>query len=90
VVIEVEVGVRELRQHLAQWLRRAADGESILITERGRPLARLGPADEERHFDDLERAGLVTRATRSRTDLSEVPGVHASGPVAELVAEQRR
>ncbi len=90
MVVEVEVGVRELRQHLAQWLQRAAGGETILVTDRGRPLARLGPAEEERHFDELERAGLVTRATRPCTDLSEVPGVHASGSVAELVAEQRR
>lgn len=88
--MELEVGVRELRQHLAQWLQRAAGGESILVTERGRPLARLGPADEHRHLDELEREGLVTRASKPRTDVRGVPGVPVEGEVASIVTDQRR
>lgn len=38
-----EVASRELRNHTADVLRRAADGEVIDITVNGRPVARLGP-----------------------------------------------
>lgn len=35
------VGVAELRQRLAHYLELAAAGEEIVVTERGRPIARL-------------------------------------------------
>lgn len=37
------VGVRELRQRASELLRRVAEGESIEITDRGRPVAVLAP-----------------------------------------------
>jgi prevent-host-death family protein len=39
----VDIGVRELRGGLAGFVRRAAAGESIVITQSGRPVAVLGP-----------------------------------------------
>ena len=38
-----EVASRELRNHTADVLRRAAGGENITITVNGRPVAQLGP-----------------------------------------------
>jgi prevent-host-death family protein len=38
-----EVASRELRNHTADVLRRAAGGENITITVRGRPVAQLVP-----------------------------------------------
>ncbi len=32
-------GVRELNQHLSEYLRRVADGETIHVTDRGLPVA---------------------------------------------------
>jgi prevent-host-death family protein len=40
------VGVRELRQNLSRYLRRVARGERLEVTERGRPVALLGPVGE--------------------------------------------
>ena len=37
------VGIRELRQNLSVYLRRVQQGESLEVTERGRPVAVLGP-----------------------------------------------
>ena len=37
------VGVRELKNGLTRYLRRIKSGESIVVTERGRPIALLGP-----------------------------------------------
>lgn len=39
----MDVGVRELKEHLSEYLERAAQGEVIQVTERGRPKAILGP-----------------------------------------------
>ncbi len=38
------VGIREMRQNLSQYTRRARAGESFLITDRGAEVARLIPA----------------------------------------------
>lgn len=40
------VGVRELRQNLSTYLRRVAQGERLEVTERGKAVAILGPAEE--------------------------------------------
>jgi len=53
----MEIGVRELRAGLAAHVRRAAAGESIVITQSGRPVAVLGPVGGER---DLGLAELIT------------------------------
>lgn len=39
----MDVGVRELKQHLSEYLERAARGETIRVTDRGQPKAVLGP-----------------------------------------------
>ena len=39
----MDVGVRELKQHLSEYLERAARGEIIRVTDRGEPKAILGP-----------------------------------------------
>jgi prevent-host-death family protein len=41
-----KVGVRELRQNLSKYLDRVKDGESLVVTERGREVARLVPSRE--------------------------------------------
>ncbi len=38
------VGVAELRQNLSLYLRRIAAGERLVVTDRNRPVAELGPA----------------------------------------------
>ncbi|MFM7245856.1 MAG: type II toxin-antitoxin system Phd/YefM family antitoxin, partial [Actinomycetota bacterium] len=39
------IGVRELRQYASTYLARVKGGETITVTERGRPIARLVPLD---------------------------------------------
>ena len=42
------IGVRELNQNTSQVLARVSGGESIEITDRGRPIARLVPVGDDR------------------------------------------
>lgn len=39
----MDVGVRELKQHLSEYLRRVAAGETLQVTDRGVPVARITP-----------------------------------------------
>ena len=39
----MDVSVRDFKDHLSEYLRRAEAGEEIVITSRGRPVARLAP-----------------------------------------------
>jgi prevent-host-death family protein len=41
------IGVRELRQNASKYLRRVAAGESITITDRGKPVAVLNPPPDD-------------------------------------------
>ncbi len=55
------IGVRELRSQVATMVRRAADGERLIITVDGRPMAQLGPLTPTGapQLADLAAAGLI-------------------------------
>ena len=60
------VGVAELRQNLSAYLRRVSKGERLVVTDRNRPVAELGPAPSTgRDLDRLIAEGRVSRPTRS-------------------------
>ena len=63
------VGVRELRQRASELLRRVEAGETIEVTDRGRPVAVLAPLPEAGVLEKLRAAGEVTRAAGSLSDL---------------------
>lgn len=53
------IGVRELRRDASRWLARVRAGEAFLITDRGRPVARLVPLPETDGYDALVAAGRI-------------------------------
>lgn len=59
------VGVAELRQNLSRYLRRVQNGERLLVTDRNRPVAELGPAPSTgAALDRLIADGRVSRPMR--------------------------
>ena len=59
------VGIAELRQNLSRYLRRVAEGERLVVTDRNRPVAELGPPSlAGTELDRLIAAGRVSRPTR--------------------------
>jgi prevent-host-death family protein len=59
------VGVAELRQNLSVYLRRVAEGERLIVTDRNRPVAELGPAPSTgSDMDRLIAEGKVSRPKR--------------------------
>ncbi len=62
------VGVAKLKASLSAYLARVKAGQAILVTEHGRPIARLVPvdpagADADAHLAALELAGLIRRGS---------------------------
>jgi prevent-host-death family protein len=53
---EVVVGAHQFRNHFGYWMERAAAGDEILITRRGRRFARLSPPDPQLATTDTESA----------------------------------
>lgn len=64
------VGIAELRQNLSVYLRRVSGGERLLVTDRNRPVAELGPAPSA--GPDLDR--LIAEGRVSRPARSGLPG----------------
>jgi prevent-host-death family protein len=56
----MDVGVRELKQHLSEYLDRVAKGEVIRVTERGRPKALLTPIRDQRTLERGIKEGWLT------------------------------
>jgi len=60
------VGVAELRQNLSVYLRRVKNGERLVVTDRNRPVAELGPAPSTGPaLDRLIAEGRVSPPVRS-------------------------
>ena len=64
----VEVGIRALKQNASAVVANAASGETITITDRGRPVAQMTPIPSTR-IQALIDAGRGRRARRSITSL---------------------
>ena len=79
------VGVRELRQHASRYLERVARGESLEVTDRGRPVARLVPIAGD-HWADMVTSGKVTLAEDGTDVTDEAPGDYGVDVSAALAA----
>jgi len=91
----IVAGIKEVKNNLSRLLARVKGGEEVLITERGKPVARIvGEPGTGRSVREelapLIESGLVGLPTRGleREDLTpvELPGKR----VSEMVLEDRR
>ena len=85
------VGVRELRQHLSRYLDDVKQGESFVVTERGREVARLTPSGPR----DAPIARLVadrgaSMPLGSLLDADSPDGRAADGPSSEQILDALR
>lgn len=81
-----EVGVRELHDRLSEYLERVEGGGEVVVTRRGRPVARLSGLGE-RPLEALSRRGLVRMPQGPRS--SRAAQVKGTDSVSDLVSEQR-
>ena len=84
----MEVGVRELRNHLSRYLERVRAGNELVVTDRGHAIARVVPVESERTLDRLIAEGVVTPARQKKSRVPEP--IKTKSTVSDLVGEQRR
>jgi prevent-host-death family protein len=89
------VSISNAKATLSALLDRVRAGETVTITDRGRPVARLVPAtesiDDEGRLARLERAGLIRRGTgEPPLDLILSPPPSAGASVLAALLEERR
>lgn len=84
----MEVGVRELRDNLSRYLEQVRAGEEVVVTDRGRAIARVLPIGGERALDRLIASGVVTPARKPKGRAGRP--IKAKGTASDLVAQQRR
>lgn len=83
----MDVGVRDLKARLSAYLKRAAAGELITVTDHGRPVAMLGPIPGRVDLETAVAEGWVQPAVRS--GLSPVTRHASRGSVDRALAEDR-
>jgi len=85
------VGVRELRQRASELLRLVAAGETVEITDRGRPVAVLGPIPGQGALERLRASGDLTSATAGLDGLPRPLEIPSGGPKpSDVLAGLRR
>ena len=88
------VGVRELRQRASELLRLVEQGETVEITDRGRPVVLLGPLPKGTPLERMRAAGELDPATEDPDDLPEplilAPGLETTSSVLRRLRSDER
>ncbi len=91
------VGIRELKNKLSHYVRLSKDGDRIIITERGKPVAVIHRIEDEESSENKEEV-LASLAKRGLIKLPSNKGPHpktrpikAAGiPASKIIIDERR
>ncbi|HYU18676.1 MAG TPA: type II toxin-antitoxin system prevent-host-death family antitoxin [Chloroflexota bacterium] len=89
----MRVGIRELKLRLSHYLALVRNGETVVVTDRGTPVARLerlasgAPPASVRHLIDANLLLYKNPTRRLLRPIRMTPGAKTS---TDYVAEQRR
>jgi antitoxin (DNA-binding transcriptional repressor) of toxin-antitoxin stability system len=92
-----EVGIRELKNHLSEYVRLVRAGEVVMVTDRGEVVAELRPpglggqvVDRYPGLEEMARRGQVRLGEPNRPGLyPRLPDVMPPGAAARLLDEER-
>lgn len=96
-----EADVQELTDHLSAYLQRVEEGETIIVTNEGEPIGRLGPIPHEEpdqkdevstreKMKVLEEKGVLSWGGEKPPAREPVAKVKGEKTVAQLLLEDRR
>ncbi len=88
---EMSVGIRELKGHLSEYLRRVRAGETVLITDRGQPVGRIVPVAQplQDRLEAMIQAGLILWSGKKLEPMAPVARARGERTVADLLVEDR-
>jgi prevent-host-death family protein len=87
------IGARELKTRLGAYLREVREGATLIVTDRGEPVAEIRPfptagTTEKARLDELVARGSLTRASRRK--LASFRPIRIAGrPLSETIIEDR-
>lgn len=84
-----EVGVAHLRRDLKEWLARAQKGDEVIVTDRGKPVARLTGIDLPPALERLVANGRVSQPRSGRPQARGLRRVRGTGGASEYVVAER-
>ena len=64
------VSLREANQHLSKYIEMASLGAEIIVTKRGRPVARIAPIEARGRMSDAQKIALERSRARMRQGYS--------------------
>ncbi len=89
-VDSVELTVTQLRKDLTKALDAVKDGDEVVITERGTPIARLGGVESASLLAQVEADGVLTPPAQSRA-VPRLPEAEAAkDALSSLLGRLRR
>ena len=91
------VGIKELKNKLSRYLKLVREGDNIIVTDRGAPIAILhsldhieGKADVEERLASLAKKGMM-RLPLEQGKLTAFKSIETTGkPASEIILEERR
>ncbi|HIE11855.1 MAG TPA: type II toxin-antitoxin system prevent-host-death family antitoxin [Desulfotomaculum sp.] len=88
----MEVGIREIRDRFSRYLKRVKQGETLVVTERNTPIAKLVPADLQAPPEilSLVDSRLASWKGGKPLGLARSPSVRGEKTLAEMITEDRR
>lgn len=86
---QVEVGIRDLKSQFSKYIDRVQKGDEIIVTEHGKPVARISPVSESKLI--LERLIAEGKARPALTRRTALPPLIDLGfSLSDAVIEDRR
>jgi prevent-host-death family protein len=88
--------ISEVKNHLSAYVDLVRNGETVLLTDRNRPVARIVPLElgnvaDEARLAELERSGVLRRAMKPPLKVLPTPVKLPAGvSVLEALLEERR
>jgi prevent-host-death family protein len=87
----IEVGIREMKARLSRYIRAIKSGTTIVVTERGKPVARLVAIElsPQARIAELAKAGFLQWNGKKFRPQKASPVVRGNTTVADLLLENR-
>lgn len=88
---EIRIEIKELKSRLSEYLRQVKQVRSIIITDHGRPVARISPVEPvlEERLQDVQAAAVVAWNGRKLEAITPVAVNRSARQVSDVLIEIR-